>query len=496
MMKIDYASILKTKRLREENASPAGLSAESETDRSRIIFSPAFRRLQQQAQLFSLDDNAAARSRLSHALQVAQVGRAIAGQVAAGLAAQGWADGETYAALLNFVETACLMRDIGTPPFGQAGQAAIRNWFATHGPAQVRAASPAFGARELDGKDPRVVNALIDFYQFNEVAQGLRILSKLHWHGESGGLNLTHTTLAAYLRCLGMSGGESIVAEGSLVDRVGFFSTEAGLIKSVWSSFGYSAGAPQRFPLNYIVEAANDIVAGFGDLEDAISAGLVNSHAAIQVIRDSWLSTYIPMDPDAADEKIMEILGHAADAGESQACVISATRAALFAAMADYAARSYLSLHEEVLTGRLDSLLLDTSGTGVLLATVKNYCRSEIYGLQQVQRHALNGYNVIYGLLQQFAVLLKAPVEPFRQALAGNATGGHTLFLERQLLALIPTECRLAYSHLVAQVGQARGRDEEFEEWNARAHLLVDFISGMSETAAISTFRRLAGIEL
>ncbi len=495
-MKIDYASILKTQRLRTENAAPSGLSAESETDRSRIIFSPAFRRLQQQAQLFSLDDNAGARSRLSHALQVAQVGRAIAGQVAAGLAAQGWADGETYAALLNFVEAACLIRDIGTPPFGQAGQAAIRKWFADHGPTHVRAASPAFGARELDDKDPRVVNALIDFYQFNEVAQGLRMLSKLHWHGDSGGLNLTKTTLAAYLRSLGMSGGESIVAEGSLVDQVGFFSTEAGLIKSIWSSFGYSAGAPQRFPLNYIVEAANDIVAGFGDLEDAIAAGLVNAHSAIQVIRDGWLSTYIPMDPDLADEKIMEILGHAADAGESKACVIAATRAALFNAMADYVARSYLTLQEEVLAGRGDSLLQDTSGTGVLLATVSNYCHSEIYGLRQVQRHALNGYNVVYGLLQQFAVLLQAPAQSFQRALNGNSTGEHTLFLERQLLALIPAECRLAYSHLVVQLGQARGRDEEFEEWNARAHLLVDFISGMSETAAISMYRRLAGIEL
>jgi dGTPase len=495
-MKIDYASILKTNRLRAENVTASGLSVESETDRSRIIFSPAFRRLQQQAQLFSLDDNAAARSRLSHALQVAQVGRAIAGQVAAGLAAQGWADGETYAALLNFVETACLMRDIGTPPFGRAGQAALQNWFTAHGPAHVRAASGAFGAKELDGKDPRVVNALIDFYQFNEVAQGLRVLSKLHWHGESGGLNLTKTTLAAYLRHLGMSGGDSIVADGKFSDQVGFFSTEAGLIKSIWSCFGYSAGAPQRFPLTYIVEAANDIVAGFGDLEDAIATGVVDAHAAIRLIRDNWLSTYIPMDPDASDETIMEILGHAVDAGEGKSPFFAAARAALFTAMGDYAARSYLGLHEEVMAGRLDTLLLDTSGTGVLLATVKDYCQSEIHGLQQVQRHALNGYNVVYALMQQFAVLLKAPALSFQHALNGNPTAEHALFLERQLVALIPAECRLAYTHLVAQLGQARGRDEEFEEWNARAHLLVDFISGMGETAAVSTFRRLAGIEL
>jgi dGTPase len=492
-MKIDYASLLKTERLRTEPSAGSSLSVESETDRSRIIFSPALRRLQQQTQLFSLGDNAAVRSRLSHALQVAQVGRAIASRIAAGLAAQGLADGETYAALLNFVETACLMRDIGNPPFGYAGEAAIQNWFADHGPRHVRAASPAYGARELDDKDPRVMNALVDFYQFNEVAQGLRTLSKLHWHGESGGLNLTKTNLATYLRNLGMSGGSSIVANGKFTDQVGFFSTEAGLIKSVWSSFGYSAGEPQRFPLTYIVEAANDIVGDFGDLEDAVATGLVDTHSAFLNIRDTWLSTYIPMDPDEADEKIMEILGRAVDAGK--AASFAAARAALFTAMADYAARSYLGLHEEALAGQLDSLLLHTSGTGVLLATVKAYCRREIQPLSAVQRHALNGYTVVYGLLQQFSVLLKASAERFQLALDEHAADEPALFLERQLISLIPVECRLAYSHLVAQLGQARGRDQEFEEWNARSHLIVDFVSGMSETSAVAVFRHLAAID-
>ncbi|HEX8957811.1 MAG TPA: dGTPase, partial [Burkholderiaceae bacterium] len=72
----DYASILKTERQRTGAAS--SLSAEAEADRGRIVFSSAFRRLQQQGQLFSLASSTAVRSRLSHALQVSQVGRTIA----------------------------------------------------------------------------------------------------------------------------------------------------------------------------------------------------------------------------------------------------------------------------------------------------------------------------------------------------------------------------------------------------------------------------------
>ncbi|HEX7643132.1 MAG TPA: dNTP triphosphohydrolase [Burkholderiaceae bacterium] len=483
----DYASILKTERLRTGSAS--SLSAEGEADRGRIVFSPAFRRLQQQGQLFSLTSSTAVRSRLSHALQVSQVGRTIAARVAAGLAAQGRADGETYAALPAFVETACLARDVGSPPYGEAGAAAIRNWFAEEGPGLIRAASLAYGARELEARDPRVLNALTDFHQFNDVPQGLRLLGKWHWHGEPGGLNLTKTSLATYLRHLDMCGGDSIAA-GKAGEHAGFFSTEAGLVKGIWSAFGIDAGAPRRFPLTLLVEAAHEIVAGFGDLEDAIAIGAVDAGAALKTLRDEWLSTYIPMDPDDADEKIMELLGQAADVGSAAA--FASVRAELFSVMADYAARCFLGLQEDVFAGKLDSVLPPTSGTAVLLQTLRNFCAAHIRTLEQVQRHALDGYNIVKDLLQQFAILLRVSMPRFQAAMA-SSNNDPSLFLEQQLLALIPSECRLAYSQAVAHLG---GRDHEFEEWNVRAHLVVDFIAGQSDNSALTIYRRLAAIDL
>jgi dGTPase len=490
-MTLDYASILKTERLRAGTALT--IAVEAETDRGRIVFSPAFRRLQQQGQLFSLASSTVVRSRLSHALQVSQVGRAIAARVAAGLALQGRADGDTYAALLGFVETACLARDIGSPPYGEAGAAAIRNWFAEQGPALIRAASLAYGARDLEARDPRVLNALVDFHQFNDVPQGLRMLGKWHWHGEPGGLNLTKSSLAAYLRHLDMCGGDSIAPDGrsgkESEQRAGFFSTEAGLVKSIWSTFGYNAAAPQRFPLTLLVEAAHDIVSGFGDLEDAIGIGVIDAGQALSALRDDWLSTYIPMDPDEADEKIMELLGRAADAGTPAA--FTGVRTELFAVMADYAARSFLGLQDEAFVGRLDTVLLPSSGAGVLLQSLKTFGAARIHTLEAVQRHALDGYNIVKDLLQQFSVLLKISMPRFQAAM--DDSHDPSLFLERQLLALIPSECRLAYTQAM---GHLSGRDQEFEEWNARAHLVVDFIASQADTSALAIYRRLAAIDL
>ena len=483
----DYASILKSERLRAGGTT--SVSAEAESDRGRIVFSPAFRRLQQQGQLFSLASSTAVRSRLSHALQVSQVGRAIAAGVASSLAAQGRANGETYAAMLGFVETACLARDIGSPPYGEAGAAAIRNWFAEQGPALIRAASLAYGARELEARDPRMLNALVDFHQFNDVPQGLRLLGKWHWHGEPGGLNLTKTSLATYLRHLDMCGGDSIAFDGKSGEHAGFFSTEAGLVKGIWSAFGYSTGAPQRFPLTLLVEAAHDIVTGFGDLEDAIGIGLIDAGAALRTLRDDWLSTYIPMDPDDADEKIMELLGQAADVGTAAA--FASVRTTLFSVMADYAARCFVGLQDEAFAGRLETLIPPSSGAGVLLQNLQSLCAARIHTLEAVQRHALDGYNIVKDLLDQFAVLLKISMPRFQAAMAES--GDPSLFLERQLLALIPLECRLAYTQAM---GHLSGRDQEFEEWNARAHLVVDFIASQADTSALAIYRRLAAIDL
>ena len=148
--------------------------------------------------------------------------------------------------------------------------------------------------------------------------------------------------------------------------------------------------------------------------------------------------------------------------------------------------------------GTLETLLPTESGAGAILATLKNYCRRHVYSLEPVQRNELIGYSVIHSLLDHFGILLECPNERFQIALdlsAGQGTPGKSLYIERKLLALIPAEYRNAYSHRSARLGNAHGRDEEFEEWNARAHLLVDYIAGMTEGAAVETLRKLSGID-
>ena len=119
--------------------SPQGEKSEHEilrifeSDRGRIINSPAIRRLQQKTQVFPLERNAAVRTRLTHSMEVQQVGRYIAKEILSRLKElrllETYGLDELTGPFESIVEMACLMHDIGNPPFGHFGEAAINDWF-------------------------------------------------------------------------------------------------------------------------------------------------------------------------------------------------------------------------------------------------------------------------------------------------------------------------------------------------------------------------------
>lgn len=247
-----YKKLLSHTRFRISDVSDRHILLEAESDRGRLLFCPAFRRLQQKAQVFSMESNASVRSRLTHSLEVAQVGRYIADQISIQLMERNWAEKEECAALTTFVETACLMHDIGNPPFGHFGEFAISEWFKLNG---AEALKSSFEASGMAGSDSYTVRALADFLEFDGNPQGIRIVTKLQRNNDEFGLNLTKTTLAAYLKYVRTSGVKPEEVKSPFVKKCGYFSTEADIIVSVWAEFGY--GSPQRYPLAYIMEAAD-----------------------------------------------------------------------------------------------------------------------------------------------------------------------------------------------------------------------------------------------
>ena len=97
-------------------------------DHDRIVFAGSFRRLGRKTQVHPLTDNDHIHTRLTHSLEVGCVGRSLGMMVGEKLKEQ-LPDWITPSDLGVIVQTGCLGHDIGNPPFGHAGEYAIRDWF-------------------------------------------------------------------------------------------------------------------------------------------------------------------------------------------------------------------------------------------------------------------------------------------------------------------------------------------------------------------------------
>lgn len=401
-------------------------------------------------------------------------------------------------ALVTFVETACLMHDIGNPPFGHFGEAAISTWFRSNGPESIIEACRNGAQKSTIGtNDPRLVLALADFVDFDGNPQGLRIVAKLQRNSDEHGLNLTKTSIAAFLKYVRSTGTPAPANPTPFVKKCGYFQTEASIVQSIWSHFGYTA--PQRFPLAYVMEAADDIAYCVSDLEDSVEKELLNEQIALSELYGLWKAGGTNQT-DAVTVKIDEIL-QAATSGRrktGEPFTYTDFRTALNRELVEYCASHYVANHEAILAGTHPPLLSPDSAAGRILQLLKDYCRKHVYAHPSVQRIELAGYTAIYGLLDIFRCLLEASFDRFSCSLDYAKTkdsAGVPIVLERKLLALFPKNYKLVYQDDLAKLDR-KALEFPFQEWQIRAHLITDFLSGMTDDFAMTTYRTLSGMRL
>lgn len=486
-----YEHLLSKSRFRDSEVTDRHILLEAESDRGRLLFCPAFRRLQQKAQVFSMESNASVRSRLTHSLEVAQIGRYIADQISISLIKAKLATQEECAALTTFVETACLMHDIGNPPFGHFGEFAISEWFRNHG---IKAIQTSLKDSDEEVTTKNALKALADFYEFDGNPQGIRIVTRLQRNTDAHGLNLTKTTLAAYLKYVRSSDIPRKKIDSPFTKKCGYFSTEKTIIEEIWKEFNYEK--PQRFPLAYIMEAADDIAYCISDLEDSIEKGLLNEAIAFKEILEQWYAAEPDETPSA--KVITEALKFAAAGKTDSGKLFTFTdfRTKVNRELVTHAAEEYFNSHDKVLTGEMSSLIVQNSPCGKILEILKSYCRDRVYCHESVQKIELAGYRAIAGLLEHFSCLLTIGEERFSSSLKKHKKDGKNrqIVVENKLLSLFPKRYIAAYYDQLSNIKN----DENYYvlEWVLRAHLITDFISGMTDDFAIDTYQTFSGIKL
>jgi dGTPase len=266
--RMEWKKLLCTKRLgTSARTSLLPSRTDFDADVDRVVFSGAFRRLSRKTQVHPLAANDHVHTRLTHSLEVGQVGRALGKALGQALHSE-LPKGASPSDLASIMQAASLAHDIGNPPFGHAGEEAMAHWFQVNG-------HRYFGSLSKEHRN--------DLSSVEGNAQGFRILTQTENHLFQGGLRLTYATLGAFLKYP----WSSRVGE----KKFGAYLTEEKLLQVVADGLGLVKVSKHkwcRHPLAHLLEAADDICYAVIDLEDAVELRLLSFEEVSEVMLDMF----------------------------------------------------------------------------------------------------------------------------------------------------------------------------------------------------------------
>ena len=277
----------------------------------------------------------------------------------------------------------------------------------------------------------------------------------------------------------------SICASGSIrPSRCRTFNTEADVVAQVRAAF--SLEARQRFPLASLMEAADDIAYCLSDIEDGIEKRLTTFDDFIDQVRDTAAKA-VADDPSKAE--LQELLNSLH--GERLSKFVQ-VRTRIFNQAVRHVARRFVDNHDAICDGEHVELIEQGCALDRVFSAIRKNVARQVYTSPEAEHVELAGNAVVYGLLQNFARILYLPSEDARRILDDDVAfcKAGKFDLEMRLAHMLPDAALRAYR---AAVAKDRGA---VAEWHARAHLILDYVCGMTDNFALKTFQLLSGIRV
>lgn len=381
-------------------------------DRDRIIYSSAFRRLQAKTQVFVSGEFDFYRTRLTHSIEVAQIGRSICQY----LQVQGDPLADDFYIDPDLVEAICLAHDLGHPPYGHAGERKLHELM-----------------REAGG--------------FEGNAQTVRLLADIIYLTESGsyGMSPTRSFLDGVMKY------KHLLSELDDPENHFLYQDQAGLRDFVFGGREVPADLLTANGVNgiksiecQIMDWADDTAYSLNDIIDGVRAGFLTFEKI-----ESWAAT-LDLDADALrriDELQEAVLADKLDA------VFSRKIGQYIRACRLVPAENFLSdlTHRHAFRLEVDQAVMDEA------AFFKSMAVDIIFRSPQLQQMEFRGGAILGHIWEAFVEhYIESPRRPLRilpRAVAGLLTG--------------------------------------VDERETRLRLLCDHLAGMTDGAAMRTYRRL-----
>ncbi len=370
------------KRLRkEQDETRLGF----EVDYDRIIFSSAFRSLQDKTQVIPLSKTDFVHTRLTHSLEVSVVGRSL-GRIAGKKILEKHphlqeVHGYRFNDFGAIVAAASLAHDIGNPPFGHSGEKAIGEYFKSGNGQKYQS---VLSKKEFQ-----------DIIDFEGNANGFKLLTETR-KGVNGGLRLSYATLGAFMKYP----KESLPKKPTkhIADKkFGFFQSEKETFKKVADELGLIQTRDgndisfSRHPLTFLVEAADDICYTIIDFEDGINLGLISEDYALEYL--------IKLVKDRINTKKYNSLAYREDR-------LSYLRALAINTLISDAIEVFANNEEAILNGTFEVSLMDKSKYAAQITDIISLSVTKIYRSQEVIEKEIAGYKIISDILDVYTKAL------------------------------------------------------------------------------------------
>lgn len=364
-----------SKRLRkEQDDTRLGF----EVDYDRIIFSAAFRSLQDKTQVIPLSKTDFVHNRLTHSLEVSVVGRSLGRLVGKHIIEKHPHLKEVHGYQANdfgaIVAAAALSHDIGNPPFGHSGEKAIGEYFKT--------------GNGLQYKDQLTEKQWQDLIDFEGNANGFSVLATSR-EGIEGGLRISYATLGAFMKYP----KESLPKKPTkkICDKkYGFFQQDKEFFAEVANELGLISNKSgndigfERHPLAYLVEAADDICYTIIDFEDGINLGWIPEEYALEYL--------IKLVKNGIDTKKYNELITKEDR-------ISYLRALAIGSLINDAVAVFMENEKVILAGEFPFALMDKSQYKAQMNDIIQISIKNVYQSREVIQKEVMGYKIINSLL-------------------------------------------------------------------------------------------------
>lgn len=502
---MSWNNLINEKRLRPSNADPnrkemsdkLDVRNHFESDFGRVVFSSASRRLHDKTQVFPLTTDDNIHSRLTHSMEVMNIGLSFAIYLSESqefIDRTGFEPYDIMRKINPILKTTCLIHDIGNPPFGHFGEEVYQDYFndlfmnldiVLKGGTVSSNLAHSIVATISDDQKRELHNFLMDdnstadYIHFDGNAEGLRVLTKLQYIGDLYGLNLTLGTLGASLKYP----NNGLPDENTIArHKHGIFRTEKDAVAIIAENCGLinTDGTYKRHPLAFLMEAADSICYYVMDIEDAISKGWFDSAYVLNEINECKLI--------AKDVKEKLKANKQKNGGDNAPAMKDwvMLRTTLLSYLMEIATKNFIKHLPEIEKGTYNEELVEDGD--YVYKVLKRIAKNRILNNRDVVSLEVTGRAVITGLFDNLLTMLFHENERVRKrAKVIMSKSIYKTILHENLILKNP---QLSGDDVSKHYKEHDPKDFSAEE---RFRLVRDYVACMTDKFALAQYQKISG---